>query len=713
MTSSALNAQGSARNGSLDWSVLTAPFLFGSTTLLGAFLLFQLEPIIARLILPWFGGSAAVWTTCLLFFQLALLLGYLYANWLITSVSTKNRRTLHLFLLAASVAFLPIIPGSRWKPTGAENPTLLILGLLTACIGLPYFVLATTSPLLQAWYARSTRGKAPYYLYSLSNFASLLALVTYPVAVEPFLSRRTQSLMWSWTYAVFVLLCGGIAWLSGKETVVSVADTQAMTTEEETEESLVNVRPTGRRRLLWISLATCPSILLLAVTNFLSQDVAAIPFLWILPLSLYLLSFVLCFGKVRWYRRGIFLTLFPVAIAVMSYWQLAQVDWGGIRMTLVVFAAGFFVCCMVCHGELVRLKPALNYLTTFYLMIATGGAIGGVFVGLIAPYVFTGNFELPIGLTLCALLGLAVLFRDPDSRFHHGRPIHLWTLLSIGVLVLGGFQIKVIRERISGSRVMARNFYGRLWVGDVGDAGDADAYRKLKNGVINHGEQWLSPKRRREPMTYYCRYSGIGLTFEELDKQPSVKAGIIGLGTGTLAAYSRAGDTFRFYEINPLVIRLAHTQFTYLKDSPGRVDVVEGDARLSLEREPPQHFDLLVVDAFTSDSIPVHLMTREAVALYLRHLKPDGVLAFHVSNRYLDLAPIVSLAAASFHKKAMMIDTDDNDDLNCFGSMWVLISNRPGFFDNPDIQSAATPVESKAHLQMWTDDFSNLYQILK
>jgi SAM-dependent methyltransferase len=687
--------------------------LYATTTFVGAFLLFQVEPIIARLILPWFGGSAAVWTTCLLFFQMVLLLGYLYANWLVNSLSSRKQARLHVAILVVSLLLLPITPGSGWKPTSSENPTLLILGLLSVSIGLPFFLLSTTSPLVQAWYARTTRGSAPYHLYSLSNFASLMALLTYPVVVEPFLSRRTQALLWSWTYVVFVLLCGASAWRSrGAEPGADEISIPSSTGEvpNNAEQALT---ANWSLRGLWIMLAACPSILLLAMTSFLSQDVAAIPFLWIMPLSLYLLSFVLCFSSGQWYRRAVFLPLLPPALAAMTYRIPSQNDWGGLPATLLIFDIGFFVCCMVCHGELIRLRPSLRHLTTFYLMISIGGALGGVFVGLVAPYVFVGNFELPIGLVLCAFLALMVLYRDSGSRFFQARPRTLWILFVCGWLVLAGFQIKIVRGWISGSRVMVRNFYGRLWVGDSGTPDDEDAYRKLRNGVITHGEQWLSPKKRREPTTYYCGYSGIGLAFQELQQHSPLKVGVIGLGAGTLATYGRAGDVFRFYEINPLVIHLAKTQFTFLKDSPARIDIVPGDARLSLEDEPSQNFDLLAVDAFTSDSIPIHLLTEEAIALYFHHLRPDGVLALHISNRYLDLAPVVQLASQHFHQTARLIDTDDDDDNNCFGSKWVLLTNRPAFFDDPDVQKVATSLTPKPRLRLWTDDYSNLYQILK
>lgn len=683
---------------------------YGSTIFLAAFLLFQVQPLIAHMILPWFGGSAAVWTTCLLFFQLLLLLGYLYANWLVTALKPNHQAVVHSCFLIGGLLLLPILPSASWKPTGAENPTLHILGLLGVTVGLPYFLLSATSPLLQAWYARTTQGTLPYRLYALSNFASLLALLSYPVLVEPLLTRRVQALMWSWTFGLFVVLCLISSFRSRNDGAAPAQWTipRAFAAEDDAQ-----AKPAWTLQLLWMLLAACASTLLLAVTNFLSQDIASIPFLWVLPLSLYLFSFVLCFGSSVWYRRTPFLWLLAAALGGMSYVLSDKGDLEDIRVTLLLFGLGFFICCMVCHGELVRLKPAPRHLTSFYVMISLGGALGGVFVGVVAPHAFSGSFEFPIALVACAALALAVLYRDPKSRLHQGRPRVAWVILTALALVLLAFQIHIVRTWTAHSRLMVRNFYGRLWVGDEGQPAEQDAYRKLRNGVINHGEQFLQPARRRQPTTYYCRYSGIGLTLDALSDQPNLKVGIIGLGAGTLAAYSRHGDDYRFYEINPLVIRLANTEFTFLQDSAATVEIVQGDARLSLEHEPNQNFDVLAVDAFTSDSIPVHLLTQEAFALYFRHLKSDGVLAVHVSNHYLDLAPIAYLAADYFHRPSRVIDTDDADDDHCFGSKWVLITTRPGFFEDPDIAKAVSPVKSPAHLRMWTDDYSNLYQILR
>lgn len=673
--------------------------LYALTILVSAFLLFQVQPIIARIILPWFGGSAAVWTTCLLFFQSVLLLGYLYAHWLYRKLPARFQTLAHMLLLAASAAVLPILPAASWKPSGAEDPTLRILWLLAVTVGPPYFLLSTTGPLLQAWYARRHEKAVPYRLYALSNAGSMFALVSYPVLFEPLLGTRRQALSWSWAYGLFVLLCAITAWL-----------VRGASAQRQTASAVPMAGP--RTIFFWIALPGCASILLLAITNHLSQNVAAIPFLWVLPLSLYLLSFILCFDSDRWYRRTAFLGLFAVAVSSMAYALSPEFQNNPIRIMIPFFAAGLFICCMVCHGELVRLKPDPSHLTTFYVMIATGGALGGIFVALIAPRVFPGFFELPVGLAACALVVFAVLRGDPQSPLAGPwqRPAPLAAaILTVGVSAYVGF---VIQQRSSDVRLMARNFYGGLKVLDSTAEDSDDAVRRLMHGTITHGEQYLDPKLQDRPTTYYGPNSGVGRAIRQQQEAGPVRVGVIGLGTGTLAAYGRAGDYFRFYEINPLVLRLAKTQFTFLQDCRARLDVALGDARLSLEREPPESFDVLVVDAFSSDAIPVHLLTREAFDLYFHHLKPDGVLAVHVSNKYLDLKPVVTLGAASLGKEARVVDTGD-EAKDVFGSTWALVAGGGKFFDGPLMRIAAAAEKPSPQMRLWTDDYSNLFRILK
>ncbi|MBI4874064.1 MAG: fused MFS/spermidine synthase [Acidobacteria bacterium] len=677
---------------------------FACTIFLSAFLLFQVQPLIARLILPWFGGSAAVWATCMLFFQVVLLLGYLYAHWLTNWLSPARQAQLHMGLLALSLLVLPIMPNPAWKPSGAANPTLGILGLLAVTVGLPYLLLSTTGPLVQAWYARVTHGRLPYRLFALSNFASLLALLSYPPLVEPYLASRTQAIAWSAGYALFAALAA----LAGLRT----RRRAALPAGDAIVDSAAGPSPSAGERLMWIALPACASAMLLAVTNHLTQDVASIPFLWILPLALYLLSFVLSFDAAGWYRRWPFMVALALALSGMTYRLWSDEYLSELKPTIILYSAGFFVCCMFCHGELSRRKPHPRHLTSFYLMMSLGGALGGVFVAVAAPYFFAGNFELPISIALCILLALHVLFHEAGSPFRQGRLIWAWCLFAAIAAGNMGILVKVVREWTAGARVVTRNFYGGLRVSDEDGGDDEPATRKLMHGNINHGEQRLDPSLGKEPTTYYCRDSGVGLALMEARTRSPVRAGLIGLGAGTLAAYGLAGDYFRFYEINPSVIRLATTEFSYTRDSAARIEFALGDARLSLEREAPQQFDVLAVDAFSGDSIPVHLLTREAFALYFRHLKPDGVLAVHISNRYLDLRPVVRQAALAFGKPAREIDTEDNDSRSCFGCTWVLVTGQRGYFGRPAFELAA-PLKATPVLPIWTDDYSNLFRILK
>lgn len=660
---------------SLESRPIASTALYALTIFAGAFLLFAIQPIIAKIILPWFGGSAAVWITCMLFFQVMLLLGYWYAHLL------KQHPRLHIALLAASLLVLPVIPSAGWKPSGTEDPALRILGLLAVTIGLPYFLLSSTSPLLQAWYSRQA---VPYRLFALSNLGSMLALVSYPFLIEPAVSTRHQAIAWSAGYAVFVLLCGAVAWRArgpGSAHIVT------------------EPRPPGSG--LWFALAATASALLLAVTNHLTQNVAPIPFLWILPLTLYLLSFILSFEG--WYRRYPWLPLAAVGIGGMGYATAPEMQNVPLFILIPLFAGGLFVCCMACHGELALLKPHPRHLTSFYLMIALGGAAGGIFAGLIAPRVFSGYFELPIAIACCAVLLVTVAPLKPVHRIAAAA-------LAVALAVYLGVNV---REYLKGSLLAARNFYGTLRVTQRGGTDDEYLVRELKHGSITHGKQVQDAEERLKPTTYFGPNSGAGLALRELARRPKLRVGIVGLGAGTLAAYGRAGDEYRFYEINPLVTGIAGSQFTYLRDSKAKVKTILGDARLSLEREPPQQFDLLAVDAFSGDAIPVHLLTREAVALYFRHLRNDGVLAMHLSNRYLVLAPVVQLAADSLGRTARIIEDEGDKEELISKTTWVLVSARPDFFEGSLMRTAAHSIHPKPGLRLWTDDYSNVFQILK
>jgi SAM-dependent methyltransferase len=679
---------------------------YALTISISAFLLFEVQPVIAKMILPWFGGASAVWSTCMLFFQIVLLLGYLYAHWLNSKLAPRRQAIAHISLLAVSLLTLPIIPSQSWKSAGQGQPSLTILALLGVTVGLPYFLLSSTSPLLQAWYARSHHGGLPYRLFALSNFASMLALLSYPFLVEPNLPSHLQALLWSGGFVGFVSICAITAWKAS--TVTACSPGAAPEPGEPIQDA-----PRWTLRLLWLGLSAAASVLLLAVTTHLTQDVAAIPFLWIVPLTVYLLSFIICFEAPRFYRRAAFIPLLIASLGFMAYRLWPEHASMQIRLVIGFLALALFVCCMVCHGELARLKPPSRHLTGFYVTVSLGGAVGGLFVGLAAPNLFHAYYEFPLGLALCALVSGAVFWRELL------RVRLVWKQLGIAVLVLllGGylyFLRTIMHGMVDGYRVVARNFYGQLRTTDDGDpAIDPDARRRLVHGVINHGEQMLRAEYRRTPVTYFCPQSGIGRAMKALEGAPR-RIGILGLGCGTLAAYGKAGDILRIYEINPLVLDIAQREFTYLKDTPAKVEIALGDARLVLESEPAQQFDLLVMDAFSGDSVPVHLITREAFRTYFRHLKPNGILAVNISNTYLNLEPVMERAANAFGKAGIAYHwVPPPDDTLCFSCSWTLIMDQAACAAHPELQSNAKTLRPEKPFRIWTDEFSNMFSILK
>lgn len=685
--------------------------LYGVTIFSSAFLLFQVQPILAKLILPWFGGVAAVWSVCLLFFQSALLLGYLYAYLLTRHFQPRVQAWIHTTLLAASLIVLPILPKSSLKPSGLEDPALRVLLVLAVTVGLPYCLLSSTSPLLQAWHTKSHAGAAPYRFYALSNAGSLLALLSYPLVVEPRLSSHHQAVIWSVAYGVVAVLYAAITFRN--RNADSPRDILDLATAP------------WKLKSLWIALAACGSALLLSVTNYISQNLAAVPFLWIVPLSLYLLTFIICFEGHNWYRRGFFLRLLAVALASMAF-GLAPGRANLPPYILVpLFCAGLFSCCMVCHGELARLKPHPAYLTSFYLLISLGGALGAFFVALLAPRIFSGYYELPIALGFCGVLIHIVLYRDGELISHTPRSKWIWGLLAALVVVLCVSLYVTAKQNTTQTRVMVRNFYGVLRVedrvapsvvliqGNSAQSLDPDPrYRDLINGTIEHGIQFLSAGRRRETTTYYGPNSGIALALQAAGREGAIKVGAIGLGAGTIAAYGRAGDEYTFYEINPLVVEIANHEFSFLRQSAAQVKIVTGDARLSLEGEVPQQFDVLAVDAFSSDAIPVHLLTQQAFALYFRHIKPNGVIAVHVSNKYLDLAPVVIAAATSLNRKAIVIESGDDNPHAIYRAIWVLVGSEDGLLAKPELKTAGK-TEASGKQKVWTDDYSSLLNAFK
>jgi hypothetical protein len=698
--------------------------LYGTAILLSAFLLFLVQPVLGKYILPWFGGSPSVWTTCMLFFQVLLLGGYSYAHLIASRLSLRKQALLHVYMLVATVFLLPIAPSEVWKPSGDSLPTLHILGLLTATVGGSYFMLSSTGPLLQSWFSRAWPGQSPYKLYSLSNLGSLLAIISYPMIIEPRMRLGAQVRLWSWGYVAFVLLSSACAltvfWLRA-----SHAD-RTKQAEEEIQAASASSPPSRADRITWLSLAAVASVMLLATTNQMCQDIAVIPLLWLVPLGLYLLSFILCFQSDKAYSRLWFGPALAVALvqACVILFQGVQL---GLRWQIASYCATLFVCCMVCHGELARLKPSTRYLTSFYLMVAGGGALGGAFVTLVAPRIFKGFWEFHLGLTGTSLLFLILLFRDRNGLLYNGRPLWAWTLFYaafVTLLVAFGFQIQ---ETLQDNLEMRRNFFGVLRVLHLDRDNPQEDRLVLMHGRIEHGYQFKAEDKRYWPTSYFGPSSGVGIAIRfhpsRLTNQGSrsLRIGIVGLGTGTLASYGEEKDYLRFYEINPDVVRLSDKYFTYRRDSSAQIDVVLGDARVSMEKERARHdsqqFDVLAVDAFSSDAIPVHLLTRECCATYWYHLKKDGILAVHISNRYFNLSPVVRGLAnldQGQGMKSMLVSDDGSESQETDATRWILVTRNPQFIQTREVQEAVTAwTKDDPAPMLFTDDYSNLLRLLR
>jgi len=748
--------------------------VFGATIFLGAFLLFQVQLVIGKYILPWYGGVPMVWTLCMVCFQLLLLGGYAYAHALAQLPESRQRRIhLSVMLLALAVLVLlvwrwgiPLLPSSSWKPSGDALPAWHIIQVVAVAVGFPFFVISTTSPLLQSWFAQRFPGASPYRLYALSNLGSLLALLTYPTVFEVWLPLRTQAWLWA---ALFVLFAAGVAVCARSvrrgSRIVEPGAAPATT-------------PIGTGDwTLWLALAAVPSALLLATTNYVSQEIAVVPFLWIVPLAIYLLSFVLCFEGERWYVRPVWATLLALGITLSAFVLERGVS-AHILLQIGIAAFTLLAACMVCHGELARLKPAAQQLTSFYLATTVGGVVGGAFVSIVAPLVFPGTWEYPLGMWMAAILALECFRRDPRSPLYvsvawpmavaggaavavvayvfrysvpkfpeisdawlfgtppvlavagiaagfvswrrpTGPPSPRWTGLTIVVVTVAvvGVGLALARQAgtaVSDAREHSRSFHGIVHV-EEDDIGFDSHVMKLRHGRIVHGIQYMADEKRREPTSYYGRDTGVGLAIDHHPRRrDGMRVGVVGLGTGTLAAYGGPKDVYRFYELNPDVVRLAGPDgraFTYLKESAAQIEVALGDARLSLEREAPQRFDVLAIDAFSSDSVPMHLITRQAVEVYLKHLAPDGVLALHVSNRYLNLNPVVRGIARAYGLSHVFVSTTEG--VMTWRTTWALLSRNTDLLALPAIALAVDEEPKDAPAVLWTDDYSNLLRLVK
>jgi hypothetical protein len=693
--------------------------LFAPIILLSAFLLFQTELIVAKYILPWFGGTPAVWNTCMLFYQSVLMLGYLYSHGLCSRVDSRTQARVHLrtlfvvlATLAITVAFWgsPLTPAARWKYFLPETPVLHILLLLAMAVGVPFFLLSTTGPLLQHWFARSYPGRSPYRLYAISNLGSLLGLLGYPFLLEWLLPIRKQAWLWTALFTAFL----GLYALQTR----AVAGRDDSTQDDDPAEPRRPIR--SGQSMQWIGLSTCASVMLLATTNLICQNLSSSPFLWVVPLCIYLLTFTICFESSRWYQRAVFFPLYFLSVGLitrLAMYPESEVD--AIRQ-MTAYCLLLFSVCMVCNGELERRKPPASQATPFYLSIGFGGALGGAFVVLAAPRLFHGFYEFHLAV---AAAGLVILQAAWSSlpRAESGRLNFRWNLslagsaaagfAALGALVMVFFLLRMNLVEQARDIVHVRNFFGEKRVFDK------DGIRYLHHGAITHGGQYLAASVQSQPMLYYSPHTGIGMLLTNYrrisgrSESEPLRLGVIGLGSCGLAPYAAPGDTMRFYEIDPQVIQLSsgsHPAFTFMQGSRGRIETVLGDARLNLEAEAArhdlQHFDVLIVDAFGGDAIPVHLLTSEAMGLYLEHLRgPDSVIAVHISNRVLDLTPVLRALAARWQST-----------FNHFGSIgginWVLLSRNPKILQDPALYR---PFHFSDAPVLWTDDYSNLLSVLK
>ncbi|GJM44681.1 MAG: hypothetical protein DHS20C21_15230 [Gemmatimonadota bacterium] len=696
---------------------------FGVTIFLSSLLLFQIQPIVSKHILPWYGGSPAVWTTCLLFFQLVLFAGYGYSHLLVRRVSPRTQALIHGTLIVA--AMLPaLLPGPAWAPQGIESPLPRILRMLLVTVGLPYFVLSATSPLLQSWIHRVAPDRPPWHLFATSNAGSLIALASYPFLVEPLLSLPEQARNWKWGFLAFAMFCGALLWQVARQGAASRAPA-----EPETRPGA----PAGRTGgpALWVGWSATSVVLFMAVTNQLSLNIASIPFVWVMPLGIYLLSFIVTFSGHRGYPRRLF--AFLLVFAVVAFYlalpgdiqpDLAVLQLGSLQR-IALAGLALFVCCMVCHGELYRSRPPAADLTRFYLSVSLGGVVGGVLVGVVAPLVFLLYHELQLGLVACGVLYAISVRRDSAGLFPEPRRNAVTALIASALAVMVTASVVLTVDQLQDTVYTKRNFFGLIRVQDVGrDDPTQDRHLDLAHGTTLHGLQFLGDKARRIPTIYYGPISGVGLTLRSVERPGGREVGVIGMGAATLAAYGRTGDRIRFYEIDPDMEEVARHPFTFLEDSEATCDVVIGDGRLSLERDPESRFDVLVLDAFSSDAIPTHLLTVEAMEIYSAHLNPEGVFAFHISNHYLNLAPIVAGLAQRQGYRAIEVANLDEPDGATREATWMLLSRSDLFFERLEAISRplrtaglvaireATP-EQYPEIRIWTDDYSNLLQILR
>lgn len=706
--------------------------------------------MLSKVLLPWFGGSPAVWTAAMLFFQLVLLAGYFYAHFLSTHCTTNQRLFIHLGLLAiatVNVGWGRLTPPASFRPQGipGEDPLVQTLMLLGLTVGLPYFALSATGPLLQRWFHDVLPGSSPYRLFALSNFGSLVALVSYPFFFEIYWGVGSQAQYWSIGYFVFACCCGMCAYASwrARQQRDSLQPERQAPGGQPIESIETAAPPTWRQIAYWLGLSTLASVMFLAVTNEVCQNVASVPLLWVVPLSLYLLSFIIAFDHSRWYSRtwfgwGVLISL----VAVVHYDTGLETIDAGLNYILgrsgdaefaltelwwlqaACYFLALFLVATLCHGELARARPAPAYLTKFYLAMSLGGAIGGLFVNLAAPYLFSTFFEFYLGLTITAIaaagLVVAAAYAVPQLAVR-------WSMIGVAGVLCGVSLVGILLGQLPDPdpqyRDVAefRNFYGVVSVMHRA-IGDKDENYTFFSGHIQHGKQLADPARRHVPLTYYGEGSGCETAVKFVQQRsPKCNIGIVGLGVGTIATYGRAEDSLRLYEINPEVIEIANDTrwFHFLSDCPSQKEVILGDARLQLEREFKEkgshQFDLLIIDAFSGDAVPTHLLTREAFEVYLNHLKPNGILAMHITNTHLDLYPVVHKLADHFGCSHRRIYHPGNYNKLLYRTYYMLITQDEQFLSQTQDQIKDLPdyLRRERQVPMWTDDYTNLTSLLR
>ncbi|MBL8954721.1 MAG: ferrichrome ABC transporter permease [Myxococcaceae bacterium] len=676
--------------------------LFSASVLLSAFLLFQVQPIVGRALLPWFGGTAAVWTTCLVFFQTLLLAGYAYAHLLIRRGVPARVHVALLGLATLALGVTTLVWGTPLLPAASArlnaDPIVEAGWLMALSVGLPYFALSSTGPLLQAWFAAdpANEGKTPYRLYSLSNLGSLLGLLLYPLVFEPLFGLHTQGWLWAAGFAGFVLAVASVAL---KQRHVPKAGETAP------------ARP--GQLVFWSALAATASLMLLAATQHLGEVIAVLPFLWVLPLALYLFTFVLCFESDRWYRRGVVMPLLGLSLLVGSA-LLFRVHATHPVVLVVVYCAVVFLTALTCHGELAKSRPPPGQLTSFYLALSFGGALGGAFVSLLAPRLFKTNVEIDLALAAAWVAALAALLRDPagQRRARAAMGLTLLPLVYVLALDLADFSKRHPKES-------SRSFFGVVSVRPMPNGIDGHF---IEHGGIIHGNQLHDEASRRVATAYYGPSSGVNVAVSthprRLAGEP-LRIGVVGLGVGVIAAYGRAGDVIRFYEINPDVQRYAQDTryFTYLSDSPARIEHVLGDARRSMEDElaagQPGQLDILVLDAFSGHAMPTHLLTSEAFGVYAKMLRDERSLIALLSPAQATVETVLHRVANETGFSVAGIVNADGVKLPEYPSVWILFSRTQETFKRPELQRAQVFVDDGHLPRLWTDDYVNLLAVLK